>query len=204
MYRIRGYVLGLALCAAGLAHGQQVTAERPAPGTTEMRRASEILGSTVQLNDGSGFGKVEDFVIAPDNRIEYLVVSHGNQYIALPWVVGRFNPAQRVIVYDVAPQAIQPLFFAPNAWPNFADAGFTRRIQTIFPGISQRGIQQPQRESLRRVPAPPAGGVVVPPETKGEAKKKGEVQAKPVPAPPPGAIVAPPEAKKKGEVQVKP
>jgi sporulation protein YlmC with PRC-barrel domain len=178
MYRIPGYALGMALWAASLAHGQEVTAERPAPGTTEMRRASQIIGSTVQLNDGSGFGKVEDFIIGSDNRVEYLVVSRENQYIALPWVVGRYNPAERVIMYDVTPQAIRPLFFAPNAWPNFADPGFTRRVQTIFPGISQGEFRQLRRESLRPVQTRRPGAVADPPETKGETKKR-EVPKKP-------------------------
>jgi hypothetical protein len=44
-----------------------------------------------------------------------------NQYVALPWVVGQFDPGQRIVVYDVAPVAIQPLLFARNAWPNFGD-----------------------------------------------------------------------------------
>src|SRR5262249_30292441 len=119
MYRIRGYALGLALCVAGLAQAQEVTAEPPAPGPTEMRRVSQILGSTVRLNDGSVYGMVEDIVIGPDNRVEYLVVSHDSQYVALPWVVGQFNPGQRIVGYDVAPAAIQPLLFPRNAWPTF-------------------------------------------------------------------------------------
>ena len=91
MYRIRGYALGLAVCLASFAQGQEVTTERPAPGTTEMRRVSQILGSTVRLNDGSGYGMVEDIVNGPDNRVEYLVVSHDSQYVALPWVKARYS-----------------------------------------------------------------------------------------------------------------
>src|SRR3954451_22047474 len=111
MYRIHGFALGLALCVAGYAQGQVVTAEQPAPGTTEMRRVSQILGSTVRLNDGSGYGTVSDIVIGPDNQVEYLVVSHDGQYAALPWSVGQFNPGQRVVVYNMAPLALQPLLF---------------------------------------------------------------------------------------------
>jgi uncharacterized membrane protein YeaQ/YmgE (transglycosylase-associated protein family) len=43
---------------AGLAQGQEVTAERPAPGTTEMQPGRQILDPAVQLNDGSGHGMV--------------------------------------------------------------------------------------------------------------------------------------------------
>src|SRR3712207_8361340 len=61
------------------------------------------------------------FVIGPDNRIEYLIVNHENQYTALPYSVGVYNPGQRVITYSVTPDVLQPLRFAPTAWPNFGD-----------------------------------------------------------------------------------
>jgi hypothetical protein len=78
-------------------------------------------------------------------------------------------------VSDVAPLAIQPLLFPRNAWPNFADPVFTRRIQTIFPGMTRREIRQIERGSLRPVPTPPPGAVVVPPRATDEVKrKKGE------------------------------
>jgi sporulation protein YlmC with PRC-barrel domain len=140
-----------------------------------MRRVSQILGSTVRLNDGTGYGMVEDIVIGPDNRIEYLVVSHETQYIVLPWVSGQFNPGQRIVVYDVAPLAIQPLLFPRGAFPNFADPVFTRRIQTIFPGMTRREIRPIERGSVRPVPTPLPGAGVVPPRATGEVKrKKGE------------------------------
>jgi sporulation protein YlmC with PRC-barrel domain len=141
MTQIRaGTTLAVVLSLAGLAKAQ-VTAERPAPGTTEMRRASQILGSSVQLNDGTGYGKVEDFVVGPDNRIEYLIVKHENEYTALPYSVGQYTPDQRVITYKVTPEVIRPLRFAPNAWPNFGDPVYTRRVRTIFPGIVRREVQ---------------------------------------------------------------
>src|SRR3954451_16729616 len=94
MAQIRvGSILALILSLAALAQAQ-VTTERPAPGATEMRRASQILGSSVRLNDGTGYGKGEDFVIGPDNSIEFLIVNHENQYTALPYSVGTFVPAE--------------------------------------------------------------------------------------------------------------
>jgi sporulation protein YlmC with PRC-barrel domain len=182
--------LGLALCVAGLAHGQEVTAERPVPGTTEMRRVSQILGSTVRLNDGSSYGTVEDIVIGPDNQVDYLIVSHDRQYAALPWVVGQFNPGQRIVVYDVAPLAIQPLLFPGNAWPSFADPVFTRRIQSIFPGMTRREIRPMKRGSLRPARPPFPGAAAVPPSPTADVK----TPLKPAPTPSPGAAVVPPSA----------
>jgi len=176
MNRIGSFTLGLALCAPGLAVGQEVTAEQPAPGT-ESRRVSQILGSTVRLNDGSGYGKVEDIVLGPDNRVEYLVVSHEKQYAMLPWTAGEFNPGQRVVTYGVAPQAIQPMLFAPNAWPRTNDPAFVRRVQSAFPRLRREAA----RPVLPAAPAPgePPGAVVVPPGEKIKVKPNGEVKVKP-------------------------
>lgn len=135
-----GSTLAVILSLAGLAQAQ-VTAEAPDPATTEMRRASQILGSTVRLNNGTGYGKVEDFVIGPDNSIEYLIVNHENQYTALPYSVGQYNLGQRVITYNVTPQVLQPLRFAPNAWPNFGDPVYVGRVRQIFPGFVRRGVR---------------------------------------------------------------
>lgn len=132
MVRISGATLGLALCVAGVAVGQNVV-EAQAPGTGETRRVSQILGSTVNLSDGSGFGKVEDIVLGPDNRVEYLVVSREGRYAMFPWAAGDFDPRQRVVSYGVAPDVVQPMLFAPNAFPNTADPAFSRRIETVFP-----------------------------------------------------------------------
>jgi sporulation protein YlmC with PRC-barrel domain len=152
----------MALCSAGLARGQVVTTQTTAPAPEPLRRVSQILGSTVQLNNGTGYGTVNDIVIGPENEIQYLVVSHDNQYVALPWAFGQYVPARRTIMYDVAPAALQPLIFRPSAWPNFVDPVYTRRVQTIFPGMTRRDLRRMERQSLKPVP-PPLGTVVVPP-----------------------------------------
>ena len=177
MLRILGGALGLALCASGLAAGQEVTAERPAPGTTEMRRVSQILGSTVKLDDGRGYGKVEDIMLGPDNRIEYLVVSHDEQYAMLPWSAGEFNADQRVVTYTITPQALQPVLFAPNAWPT--GPAYFERVRTVFPRAAARGAPRFERKAVTPDQAAPGGAVVVPPGEKVKVKRDGKVKAKP-------------------------
>lgn len=199
MFRISRLTFGLALCLPGLAVGQEITAEQPAPGVTENRRVSQILGSTVQLNDGSGYGKVEDIVLGPENQVDYLVVSHGNQYAMLPWTAGQFYPGRRVITYAVAPQAIQPMLFAPNAWPNTLDPAFARRVQTAFP--QARVGQTIRRDALRPAPAgaPRATPRVERPPVQRKAERPGVANppARTVPAEPARAVTpkpAPPPA----------
>ena len=63
----------------------------------------------------------------------------------MPWNAANFNHANRVVTYNVTPQAVQPLFFAPGAWPNMSDQQFTTRMTGVFPnaGVVNRGALRP-------------------------------------------------------------
>ncbi len=172
MYRISGFAFGLVLFASGLAVAQEVVTEQPVAGT-EMRRVSQIMGSTVQLNNGTGYGKVEDIVLGPNHQIQYLVVAHQNQYAMLPWSAGRFNPTQRVVTYGVAPQAIQPMLFAQNAWPRMNDPVYFRHVQTVFP---QAAVVAPGTSA---VVVPEGAGAAVVPGERIKVKPNGTVKVKP-------------------------
>jgi hypothetical protein len=182
MQKLSGLVWGLTLATSGLAFGQAVVQETqttaiPAGANTEIRRVSQLLGSTVRLQGTDNFGKVEDAVLDNNGAINYLVVSNGGRYAMMPWNAANFNYGQRVVTYNVAPQAVQPLFFQPNTWPNLSDQQFTNRINQVFPGT---GVVR--RDSLRPVGSAPGGpgpepgpGVV---KEKVKEKPNGEVKVK--------------------------
>jgi len=171
MFRYSGLVCGLALAATNVAHAQQViqetqtTTAAPAANAMETRRVSQILGSTVRLQGNNNFGTVDDIVLDNNGGIGYLVVSNGGRYAMLPWNAGNMNYGQRFVSYNVAPQALQPLYFEKNAWPNVYAEQYTTRMRRIFPGLGAT-----RREVLRPVPA----GTVPPPEP-GIVKEKVRV-----------------------------
>lgn len=169
--KFSGMALGLALAASGVAFGQQVVQETqavtPAGTTTEIRRVSQLIGSNVQLQGNNNYGKVEDVVLGPNNGIDYLVVSNGGRYAMMPWNAANVNYGKRLVTYNVTPQAVQPLFFAPNAWPNMSDQVFTNRMQQVFPGT---GVVR--RESLRPVEGAVPGVVPAPAPGPGVVKEK--------------------------------
>jgi sporulation protein YlmC with PRC-barrel domain len=171
MYRLSGYTLGLMFFASGLAVAQEVVTEVPTTGG-EMRRVSQIMGSTVQLNNGTGYGKVEDIVLGPNHQVQYLVVNHDNQYAMLPWTAGRYNPTQRVVSYGVTPQQIQPMLFAQNAWPRMNDPAYFRHVNTVFP---QAGVVIPGSNATV-VPATPGAAV---PAERVKVKPNGTIKVKP-------------------------
>jgi hypothetical protein len=166
MMRFNGLACAATLLAAGAAFGQGVVQETqvvntPA-GATQVRRMSHLIGSTVRLQGANNFGKVDDVVLDQNGNIAYLVVANGGRYAMMPWNPADFNWNQRYVTYNVTPQAVQPLFFAQNAWPNITDQQFTTRMRQVFPNAApvRREVLRPVEGTL---PAPaPAPGAVAP------------------------------------------
>ncbi len=167
MSKLTALTCGLVLAAAGAATGQEA---RP----TELRKVSQIVGSSVLLQDGVSYGKVEDIVLNEDGCIEYVVVTREDRYALMPWSVARVDYGKRAVTFDVQPQAVQPLFFARDAWPNVSDPQFGSRVQEAFgPRAVRRGVRQ---ESVR--PGPDA------PRPADQPKAKTREKGTETPAPP--------------------
>ena len=158
MSKLNALVCGLVLAAAGSATGQEA---RP----TELRKVSQIIGSSVLLQDGVNYGKVEDIVLNEDGCIEYVVVSREDRYALMPWGVATVDYGRRAVVFDVTPQVVQPLFFARDAWPDVADPQFSRRVQDAF---GPRAVCEVRRESVR--PGPDAPRPTEPPKAKVQSR----------------------------------
>lgn len=180
MLRKLGLTFGFAFVVTSVGLGQNViqetrTTTAPNGTTTEIRRASQLIGSNIRLQGEENYGKVDDLVLDDNGNINYLLVSKGNRYVLMPWNAADINYGQRVVVYDVAPQAVQPLFFERNAWPTIADQQYTNRIRQAFPRSNTV-----RREVLRPVPgqvAPIAPGAPAV-EQKVKVKRDGEVKVK--------------------------
>lgn len=148
MKRIHGVAFGLVLASAGLAGAQVVTQVQippPAGATNEIRRINQLLGATVQLQGVNNFGRVEDAVFDQNGAISYLVVSNNGRNVMLPWSEANFDMGQRTVVYGVAPEAVQPLYFEAGAWPNVYEPQYVTRVQRVFPraGVIRREVIRP-------------------------------------------------------------
>ena len=144
MEKIFGFACALLLSTPCLA--QVPTGLPPTPTTTPTTttttittnsapglRASQILGSTVHLQGTNNYGKVEDLILSEDGGPTYLVVSNADRQVMMPLNAATFDQGQRAITYNVTPQAVQPLLFKQNAYPNLADPQFTTRMNQVFP-----------------------------------------------------------------------
>jgi hypothetical protein len=124
-------LLGTALPALGQVRTETRTETRTT--TTEVRRVSTIIGSTVQLQAGSGFGKVEDIILNDRGCIEYLFLAHETNYLVVPWTVATVQFEQRVVVLDIArDRLLRAPTFARDRWTVFADVDFRRRVNTYY------------------------------------------------------------------------
>jgi len=171
---------GLFLAVGASVQAQQVVTETTTTngpqGTTQVRRISQLLGSNVHLQGANNYGKVEDVVLNDNGGVDYLVVNREGRYAMLPWSAANVNYGNRVVNYDVAPTAVQPLFFERNAWPNMAEEQYITHVRTAFPNL-RPGAVAPVPGAL---PAPGAvvgpGGVVK--EKVKVNERNGEVKIK--------------------------
>src|SRR4051812_10708442 len=107
MIRLNALACGVALAVSGLAAAQDAVQETrtttTTPGgtttTTEIRRVSQVIGSTVALQGANDFGKVEDIVLNDNGCIEYVVITHDNQFAMLPWTAANLNFNRRVVTF---------------------------------------------------------------------------------------------------------
>ena len=178
MKKACGLAFGLILASGALAGAQVVTEVQTTAPTvgvnTGIRRVSQLLGATVQLQGVNNFGRVEDAVIDDNGAIAYLVVSSNGQNVILPWSEGNFNLGQRTVVYNIAPQAVQPLFFRAGAWPNVWGPQYVTRVRQVFPraGVIRREVLRPAAPV--GVPAP-SGAVL---DEKVKVTPNGNVKVK--------------------------
>jgi hypothetical protein len=195
---IGGLAISLVVASGSLAIAQITTTQvtttgQPTP-NAEIRRVSQLLGVTVQLQGMNNFGRVEDAVIDDNGMIAYLVVSSNGRNIMLPWSEAQFDFGRRIAVYSIAPQAVQPLFFNAGAWPNVWAPAYVTRVRQVFPraNIIRREVLRPAAPGIVPPPAgtvpPSAGtapappGAAVPPggavDEKGKGTPKGDVKVK--------------------------
>ncbi len=90
--KFNGFLCGLLVAAGSLANAQVTTTETTTTtagtGGREVRRVSQILGSTVQLQGVNNFGKVEDIILSDSGGIGYLVVSANGKSVLFNFNAG--------------------------------------------------------------------------------------------------------------------
>ena len=84
----------------------------------------QAIGTKVAIQNNTAVGTVDDIVFTDDGQIEYLLVSHNDKMVTVPWQAAKFNVAQQTATIELTQQQYQaiptytaesyPQFFAPQ------------------------------------------------------------------------------------------
>jgi len=102
--------------------------------TTQVIKVTSVIGDKVVLQNET-VGKVTDVVLSDGGCIEYVVVSYGEQFVAIPWQAVRVDTTQSVLNVQntqVTMANLRQLAFAGNSWPNFTSSAWTQRMQSVW------------------------------------------------------------------------
>jgi len=124
--------LGAILLTASLARAQDRETTTTTT-TTQVTKVSNVMGGSVVLQSET-LGKVTDIVINDHGCIDYLVVSYGEEYVAVPWGAVRYDTRQQTITVtsQINRQQLRDLTFAGNRWPSFRDQSWSRNMRSVW------------------------------------------------------------------------
>jgi PRC-barrel domain len=153
-------------------------------GDTEVRRVSTLLGSTIQLQAGGSFGKIEDLIINDRGCIDFVIVVFEDKLFAVPFSITEVDFARRVVILDVERELLlRAPSFARNRFPDLsASSEFGRKVQSHFQAQSQRGERAPESRQPQQTKPPtkaPAKPPAKPPEKQPETKSPDKEKKSP-------------------------
>ena len=102
--------------------------------------ATTLIGDRVVNRKGEDLGKIEDFMIDPEQgRVGYAVLSFGgflgmgNRLFAIPWEALKLAPEKKQFILDVDKKKLEnaPGFDKDN-WPDFADRQWGSTIYKYY------------------------------------------------------------------------
>lgn len=142
------------LCAAAAHAQQQQPADTPRPGqatqaqpggaqpgtaqpgatANDYRRGSTFIGSGVMLNNQQ-MGKIVDYAINRNGQVQYVIVDHGGQYVAVPYgalQAGARGNSYSINIPNVTAEKLRGMTFERDRWPNFGDTTWSQKQRTLW------------------------------------------------------------------------
>lgn len=109
-----------------------------------VHRSSMVIGGTVALQDGYRLGKIEDFIFDDGGCVSMVVVTYGDDYIAVPWSIAEFDFNKRSLVLNVERARLRdiPTF---RDFKVFGTGDFRGRVDKFF-GVTQRSNRSGARD----------------------------------------------------------
>src|SRR4051812_5146711 len=100
--------------------------------TTQIRTVTNVIGSSVKLQSGDAYGKIEDIVLNDSGCLEYVVVAYEDQYYVVPWTVTKVNYQERSILLNTTQQEIRQAAFSRNDWRGVTYDQVSQKTRQVF------------------------------------------------------------------------
>jgi hypothetical protein len=113
-----------------------------------------VIGSSVQLQAGGTFGKIEDIIINDQGCVDFVIVLFEEKLFAVPFSITRVDFARRAVTIDVERELLlRAPSFTRTKFPDLAvDSEFGRKVLAHFQAQSQR--RESARESRQSTSLP--------------------------------------------------
>jgi len=126
--------------------------------TTQIRTVTNVIGSSVKLQSGDAYGKIEDIVLNDSGCLEYVVVAYEDQYYVVPWTVTKVNYQNHTILLNTTRQDIRQVGFPRNDWRNVTYDKVSQRTGQVFSSATgDRGARDNRAGRRERGQARPEG-----------------------------------------------
>ena len=146
--------LAFLLATGGLALAQVRVEVQTQPGQTTINqhpvRVKSILGSTVNLQSGTGVGTVQDIILNDDGVVDYLVVSDNGKLVTVPWEAAKFNWEKRSAVINVSPEQFRQIpTYTTERYPDFYTPAYRTQVYRHY-GLTPGRERRLERREERR------------------------------------------------------
>jgi sporulation protein YlmC with PRC-barrel domain len=100
------------------------------------QRSSEIIGMSVQNQQGEKLGKIDELLINRDGVVQYAVLSHGgvlgigDKLIPIPWKAFKPGKEEKTLLLNMDKKVLEKApSFDPKKWPDVSSTEWQEKFQ---------------------------------------------------------------------------
>jgi sporulation protein YlmC with PRC-barrel domain len=113
-------------------------------------RVKNLLGATVNLQNGAGVGTVQDIVLNDEGVVDYLVISDNGKLVTVPWEAAKFNFERRTAVINISPEQFRQIpTYTTERYPDFYTPTYRTQIYRYY-GLTPGRERRLERREERR------------------------------------------------------
>ncbi len=125
-------------------------------------RSSDLVGKAVENHKQENLGVVEDLVIGPDGRVNFVVISNselpkkGDKLTPIPFsAINKDASGEGKIVINVDKKELESApGFASNQWPDFSKSHYGEKLHGYYDPSGREKKKEEKGESLNLFRAP--------------------------------------------------